>query len=250
MGIVLNTAYMMMQEGLRRSFHGKILQMGKQDVYLSWETLQLLAKRLGYPLSPLMDWEIELNQKDWCIPMKMITDRTFFRALGFSEVFSMDYSAAEGAEYIWDSNNLVPAEHHEKFDVVFDGGTCEHVFNVPRFLQNICLMLVIGGRILHDSPSSGLLDHGFYSIQPTLYHDFYSVNNFEINNICVVRIDKERMLSHTAEQLPYTPGIYDIHKTWVLDGKIYATFCVATKRTKFTMITPQQSLWARLAKKD
>ncbi|MEN6421043.1 MAG: hypothetical protein ABFD76_03775 [Smithella sp.] len=248
MGIVLNTAYMLMQEGLRRSFHGKILQLGKQDVYLSWECLQKVAKHLGYPLSPLMDWEIQLNQKDWCLPMKMITDTTFFRALGFSEVVSMDYSAAEGADYIWDNNNTVPGEYHEKYDVVYDGGTCEHVFNVPNFLSNVCLMSAIEGRVIHDSPSSAFLDHGFYSIQPTLYYDFYRANNFEVNKICVVKYAKERMLSHSAEQLPYTPGMYDLHKTWALDGKIYSTFCIATKRCVFkTLITPQQSIWARLS---
>ena len=250
MGIVLNTAYLIMQEGLRRPFHGKILQMGKQDVYLSWDVLQNLAKHLNYPLRPLMDSEIQLNKKDWCIPMKMITDTSFFHALGFAEVLSMDYSSAEGADYIWDVNNLVPGEHHEKYDVVFDGGTCEHVFNVPNFLLNVCLMATVEGRIIHDSPTSALIDHGFYSIQPTLYHDFYGANNFEINKLCVGKQEKERMLTHTAEQLPYTPGMYDLHKTWALDGKIYGTFCVATKRSEFkAMITPQQSLWARLVSK-
>jgi len=45
----------------------------------------------------------------------------------------MDYSDYEGAEIILDPNNIVLQEYHEKFDVVFDGGTCEHVFNVPNF---------------------------------------------------------------------------------------------------------------------
>jgi len=250
MGIVMNTAYLIMQEGLRRPFHGKILQMGKQDVYLSLEGLQQLAKHLSYPLKKLMDKEILLNQKDWAAPMKMISDTTFFRALGFSEVFSMDYSASEGADYIWDINNLVPGEHHEEYDVVFDGGTAEHVFSIPNFLLNVCLMASIMGRVIHDSPSSAVIDHGFYSIQPTLYNDFYQANNFEINTITVTKLEKERMLSHTAENLPYTPGMYDLHKTFVLDGKLYGTFCVATKRSEFkAMINPQQSLWARLVGK-
>lgn len=247
MGITLNTAYMIMQEGLRRPFNGKILQMGKQDIYLTWEDLQHVARHMGYPLRPLMERQIQLNQKDWCIPRKMITDTTFFRALGFSEVVSMDYSAAEGADHIWDANNPVPREHYEKYDVVFDGGTYEHVFNGPNFLLNVCLMSAVGGRIIHETPSSGVIDHGFYSIQPTLYFDYYQANSFEINKLCVIRSDKDTMLSTTMEQIPYTPGMYDLHKTWAIDGKTYSTFCIATKRREFkTMIIPQQSLWARL----
>ena len=48
----------------------------------------------------------------------------------------MDASAFEGANFVHDLNNPIPEELHCKYDAVVDGGTLEHVFNVPVAFAN------------------------------------------------------------------------------------------------------------------
>ena len=67
-----------------------------------------------------------------------------------------------------------------KYDVIFDGGTAEHIFNFPQVLKNIHDLLKLGGIIIHASPSHNHVDHGFYMFSPTVFYDFYSVNKFDI----------------------------------------------------------------------
>ena len=246
MGILYSYANMLMQEMKRKPFEGKLLVLGKQDVYLSWEDLKRVSNQAGVSLKSLPDDEIEINKKYWCAPRGFVTDTTFFKALGFEEVKSMDYSAYEGADYIQDLNQPVGKDYFECFDAIYDGGTCEHIFHIPNFLTSICSMLKIDGRIIHDTPSAGMLDHGFYLISPTLYYDFYKTNGFEINKLSLYRQQKEHMETHLFEEVTYHPGDYDYHKCYLPDNKLYITTCIATKMGAFdTIKVPQQSIWSR-----
>ena len=103
------------------------------------------------------------------------------------------------------------------------------------------------GRIIHDSPTAGLIDHGFYNIQPTLYYDFYKANEFELNKMCISRQTNDLMLTHLWEHIDYIPGMYDLHSAMLNDSKLYQTFFIATKRNTFKeMKVPQQSMWSRV----
>lgn len=250
MGILLNTACSLMLEHKKRPFAGSILVLGKQDVYLSLNNLQFAAKQMGIELKALNPEEIEISKKPWCSNFKYITDTAFFKALGFTTVKSMDCSDYEGADYIWDMNNVVPEEYHERFDVIFDEGTCEHIFHIPNFLTSICLILKKGGRVIHDTPTAGLIDHGFYNISPTLYYDFYKANDFEINKISLFKQASHLVVSHMFEEIEYHPGDFDLHKCYLPDNKLYCTFCIATKVKDFQNCkVPQQSIWSRIAAK-
>lgn len=236
MGIIANIAYLMIKEGKRKPFSGNILQLGKQSLYLTYRQLKGLADELEFSLSPVIPSNIDLK----------LDDKGFYHALGFFEVQSLEFSTMEGADYTWDLNTPIPEELHSKFDMVYDGGTLEHVFNLPVALTNICHMLKIGGRVVHDSPTSGYLDHGFTSLQPTLFYDFYRAQNFEINNLQVSKLSLDTVFTHVGEHTTYTPGMYDFEKTWAVDQQVYMTFCTATKSEIFhQMITPQQSIWLR-----
>lgn len=60
----------------------------------------------------------------------------FFKFLGVKNLDVMDYSDYEGANIIHDLNEPLPDTLKEKYDVVLDGGTMEHVFNYPIALRN------------------------------------------------------------------------------------------------------------------
>ncbi|MDW3119279.1 MAG: methyltransferase domain-containing protein [Roseovarius pacificus] len=72
---------------------------------------------------------------------------TLMRKLGFGEMETMDFSDYEGASILHDLNKRPPKELENQFDFIFDGGTVEHVFNVPVALEGLYRMLKPGGRL-------------------------------------------------------------------------------------------------------
>ena len=109
-----------------------------------------------------------------------INDVSFFKSIGFQSVESCDVSDYEGTKHVLDLNLPVPMDFYDSYDVIVDGGTLEHIFNIPQVLENIFNMLKTGGRIIHLTPTSNFVDHGFYMFSPTLFFDYYTVNRWNI----------------------------------------------------------------------
>ena len=91
----------------------------------------------------------------------------------------VDFVADRGIERIANLN-----EPHDlgKFDLVIDPGTLEHCFNIGQALFNAANAVKAGGYIFHISPMT-MLNHGFYNLCPTLYHDFYAQNHWRIEEL-------------------------------------------------------------------
>jgi SAM-dependent methyltransferase len=108
------------------------------------------------------------------------TAQSFFAACGYRQTRALDVSDVEGAEIIFDLNaDDTPAELTGQFDVVFNGGTIEHVFHVPNALSHITRMLRPNGVVVHLNPCHNWVDHGFYQFGPTLFFDYYEAARFE-----------------------------------------------------------------------
>ncbi|MCY2980428.1 MAG: hypothetical protein NTU79_17315 [Planctomycetota bacterium] len=89
----------------------------------------------------------------------------------------MDASTYEQADIIHDLNVPVPDNLKAQFDVVFDGGTMEHVFNYPQAIKNAMEMVKIGGRLMLYFPANNWCGHGFYQFSPELMYRMLSENN-------------------------------------------------------------------------
>jgi hypothetical protein len=72
-----------------------------------------------------------------------------------------------------DLNNPLPAELASRYDLVYDGGTMEHCFNVGQVMRSILALAKVGGHIVHINPLN-YFNHGFFGFSPTFYHDFYT----------------------------------------------------------------------------
>jgi hypothetical protein len=99
----------------------------------------------------------------------------------------VDVAKLTGHERVMDLN--YPQDLGE-YDLVIDPGTLEHCFNIGQALMTAAGAVKVGGRILHLSPMT-MMNHGFWNICPTLYHDFYTQNGFEIDIFEVHSKDKE-----------------------------------------------------------
>jgi SAM-dependent methyltransferase len=137
------------------------------------------------------------------------------------------------------------------FDAIYDGGTLEHVFDVPRALANIHSLLKVGGRVMHASPVSNYVDHGLYCFSPTLFWDYYAANGYEVNQCLMTARTAD--LSAEALLFSYQPGSLDN----LTDGgfnterfgkyNIFDQFFVATKQpTSTSGVVPMQSRYSRM----
>lgn len=98
--------------------------------------------------------------------------QSLFAALGIETDF-LDIHASRGIEIVADLNQPLPAELRGRYDLVYDGGTMEHCFNVGQVMRNICMLGTVGAFIVHINPMN-YYNHGFFNFNPTFYHDFYS----------------------------------------------------------------------------
>lgn len=96
-----------------------------------------------------------------------------FEKFGFGQIETMDYASYEGPSIEQDLNKPVPTKLHKKFGFIFDGGTIEHVFNVPQALENVFNMLKPGGRFVSANGMNGWVGHGMYQFNPELVWTFW-----------------------------------------------------------------------------
>ena len=111
-------------------------------------------------------------------------DRFLTACLGATSVTVMDASPYQQADAIHDMNLAVPDEWQARFDSIIDGGSLEHVFNLPVAFQNLSKMLKVGGSIFLNSPANNLMGHGFYQFSPELmFRVFSEANGFRVNGV-------------------------------------------------------------------
>lgn len=141
------------------------LMLGRQSLALEPGMIDHLNRTYGVALG-----KQDFVGQQWADPL--------FRSLGAREVFALDYSDYEGAQFTHDMNRPWPGGvPPRQFDVVFDGGTLEHVFNLPQALLNAMSLVKTGGCFLGVSPADGWLGHGFHQLQPELFFRFFGESN-------------------------------------------------------------------------
>ncbi len=100
-----------------------------------------------------------------------------FRALGATEVLSLDASAYQDASVVHDMNQPIADRFKETFDVLFDGGSIEHVFNFPVAIRNCMELVKPGGSLFIHTAANNCMGHGFYQFSPELFYRVFSKEN-------------------------------------------------------------------------
>ena len=242
MGILRSQAGLLLEHHRQHPFSGRLVQFGRQEVMFPLADLEPL----------LREWGVEPANR---AELARITDRTrpltdveFFGVFGFDEITSLDYEAVAGSGIVVDLNRRpLPESCRGRFDIVFDGGTMEHVFHVPNLLANVVDLLAEGGRVIHANPSSNSVDHGFYCFSPCLYFEYYSANHFELEAVKLLDYgSKLRRVRITAyDYLPPIPR--SALDGYLPTGNVHYVFCVARKTASATNdVIPQQGFYAGL----
>jgi SAM-dependent methyltransferase len=245
MGLSRGSLTFLMKEGQRRPLSGRVLTLGRQDIWMTWDELQAAADEIGAKLT--QPETVELNAKPDFARRGQISERAALMAIGFTECESLDASDFEGADHVFDLNQpSVPDELAGRFDVVIDGGTLEHVFHLPNALANIHAMLREGGRAIHLVPSSNHLDHGFWMFSPTVFRDYYGANRYDLETLQVFQYRPS--YDHREPWVVYEYGRdgfpFDADSVGGLDDSTYGVGCVATRTAESTSgVVPQQGAY-------
>lgn len=154
------------------------LSLSYQDVVATDAELAAVLgdAALELPVRPdskeIVDWhkcpEITTKIRDW---------HELLRLLRFDPL-SVDLVPARGCEQFLDLNQPPNPHHLGRYACVLDN-VAHHCFDVGRALRSIAAMVRLGGYVLHVTPLN-MVNHGFYTLNPTLLHDFYTANGYTV----------------------------------------------------------------------
>jgi SAM-dependent methyltransferase len=155
------------------------LTLGVQETDWSWEQLEIAeAPHSQFSAAPRSAKE-------------RATAISLFARLGYQSCEALDVSGFEGAEIIFDLNLAnIPSEIEQKYGLVFNGGTLEHVFHLPNALRNLDRLVRPDGLLMHVMPYNNWPDHGFYQFSPTLIFDYYAANGGAVIEAALAWIDQ------------------------------------------------------------
>lgn len=164
-------------------------------------------------------------------------DKDFCRLLGYERALAVDVDGREGAEIVFDLNLPLPPELHDRFDVVYNNGTLEHLFNVPMALDNIFKFLRVGGTVIHSCLMNNEVEHGFYQFSPTLFYDYYANNNWSVLDCFIVQHHFSGE-NHSFRLIPFDTYSFPPNRGeplyGKLDDKVYDIIFVARKLPEST----------------
>lgn len=240
MGLPKAAINLLLNEARNDPFSGSIATLGRQHVYLSASELQAMASAAKVPLRRV---EAQLHRDPVLKAHGYLSDDSLYEMLGFSRSVRIDQSRYEAADEQLDLNaQETPAALCDAFDIVLDSGTIEHVFNIGQAMSHCLKMTRPGGRIIHLTPSSNAVNHGLYSVSPTLYADFYSASGCKVEKLWLCQMPPN------FERGPWQ--VYDCLKTdrnWLplgrLDSSTWFTFAVIRKGEAASPVVPQQSFY-------
>jgi SAM-dependent methyltransferase len=171
---------LLLSEHRREPFTGPVLAYGKQTMNVVYDAAIRIFESLDLKVDPA-------GLTDPPPGDEVIDFARLVSMMGLGRLHVLDLSGYEGADLIADLNQPVPPEYLNRFGLILDGGTMEHVFDIRQGMKNTADMLRPEGRAVHITPVNNYVNHGFVQVSPTLYHDYYVANGFDdVRGIMIV----------------------------------------------------------------
>jgi hypothetical protein len=145
---------------------------------------------------------------------KNFSTRDYFLSLDFKEYSSIDING-ELNSFRFDLNFDIIEKYNfnNKYDLVINNGTGEHVFNQLSFFKNFHNLTKKNGLMLNILPFIDWINHGFYNFNPIIFADMAASNDYEIMKISLanrwgseVDIKKEDYLILFEQIKPNNPN--------------------------------------------
>ncbi len=150
-----------------RGEFSEVLTIGRQEYLVNYFMSSLIKKKYGISKDLFADPAQE-----------------FLRKLGAVKIDSLDINDYQGATIIQDLNLPIDSSFHNKYDLVLEFGTIEHVANISQAMQNLMLLVKPGGLLIFVSPGNNFFGHGCYQISPEFFlTQLTSANGYRIESL-------------------------------------------------------------------
>ncbi len=205
---------------------GRIVEIGKANWY-------------GDAPPSLVDPDLPADAESFAVARKVY--ETLFNS---TDITAIDLDPnAEGA-LRFDLNDPGLSFQGHTFDVAINHGTAEHIFNIGNVFRLMHDLTYEGGLMIHESPFTGWLDHGFYCLQPTLFYDVAAANGYE-----VVRVACEHLTSRSAFYVNSREELHAMKQQGRLADNLML-FVVLRKTTDAPFRVPMQGVYAGTVSQD
>jgi len=156
---------------------GRVLTIGRLNLFTGpAKVRQLLIDHGG--VSPDRVAQLIPDSVEYAEPVLL--------ALGAESVDSLDFSSWEGATIIHNLNEPVPEGLRGQFDLVIDGGTIEHCFDLRNILTSYMQLPRIGGSLIIHTMGNNHMGHGLYQLTPEFfYRVFIPKNGYRMRRLIV-----------------------------------------------------------------
>jgi hypothetical protein len=226
---------------------GPVLTLGNQDVWADYQDLKesFVSLDCSYHDATILPTTSELLRHS-AETESFVHAKTFFEMLGIRDYADIDKFESDSPAILHDLNTPIPAELTNKFNLVIDGGTLEHIFDVRQVMENIVHFCRLDGWIVHLTPTSNYIDHGFYSFSPCFFFDFYAANGFG-NFICyILQINPENL----CDLSPFFPYSYGMDMRGLLDParQILVFFAARKVSERNQLVVPAQGIYDSAAR--
>jgi hypothetical protein len=175
----------------------------------------------------------------------LLSDRTALGSLDFSSVTVLDSRPGDGVDMVADLNRLDPElAAAGQFDFVLDWGASSRLFRISNYLRNLLVLTRLDGVVWHIAPTDNLFGRGGYQFCPTLFHDYYTTNGWQILDMRSVHVQSWSDDNWFA--VPYSAGALD----WMCFGSAPAgahlvSVLVRRRLDSVADRIPQQSWFTR-----
>lgn len=183
------------------------LMVGRQNLFATAPEIVHAYQDAGQSIELASAERIVADGQGFCEPL--------LRHLGAGQVESLDASDFEHSTYVHDLNQPLPEDLRSRYTLVYDGGTLEHVFNLPQALKNCMQAVAPGGHFITIGPATSQYGHGFYQFSPELYYRALSPENgYEVLAL-LIRTGNQPWTKWRAVADPATLGVrVDLASPW------------------------------------
>ena len=185
----LNGPIYLQRKGFLTPERNKILDIGPQNVlFVREDQIREFIERQGGANRSGMALDAEIERLVY-----FSTPRPDERTMLLSEITDLtniEYNSVDVCPglktTILDLNfDFAPNDMLEHYDVVFNFGTTEHIFNQWNCFEFMHDTLKVGGVVYHQLPASGYLDHGYYCYTPLFFQEMAQANGYVIEHMAV-----------------------------------------------------------------
>lgn len=139
-----------------------------------------------------------------------------YAALGMNQYSSIDINGQLNS-LPFDLNSCIEERYDftQRFDLVTNNGTTEHLFNQQAVFDNIHRLTSVGGLMLHAVPFLNYINHCFFNYSPTFFYNLAVANSYTLlalgvgvkegNAIVAAREDVEPLVKGDMAQAEFVP---------------------------------------------